>query len=64
MIIIIYFIVVILFILIVGYLLDRWGWKMVMVLSLLIVVIGGVIIGWVLWKVDNFYIWILIGRVI
>ncbi len=37
---------------------------MVMVPSLLIAAIGGAITGWVSWKVDNPYIWILIGRAI
>ena len=37
---------------------------MVMVPSLLIAAIGGAITGWVSWKVDNPYIWILMGRAI
>lgn len=64
MIITIYSIVAILLIPIAGYLSDRWGRKMVMVPSLLIAAIGGAITGWVSWKVDNPYIWILIGRAI
>ena len=40
------------------------GRKMVMVPSLLIAAIGGAITGWVSWKVDNPYTWILIGRAI
>lgn len=35
-----------------------------MVPSLLIAAIGGAITGWVSWKVDNPYTWILIGRAI
>ena len=64
MIITIYSIVAILLIPIAGYLSDRWGRKMVMVPSLLIAAIGGAITGWVSWKVDNPYTWILIGRAI
>ncbi len=64
MIITIYSIVAILLIPIAGYLSDRWGRKMVMVPSLLIAAIGGAITGWVSWKVDNPYNWILIGRAI
>ena len=64
MIITIYSIVAILLIPIAGYLSDRWGRKMVMVPSLLIAAIGGAITGWVSWKIDNPYIWILIGRAI
>lgn len=64
MIITIYSIVAILLIPIAGYLSDRWGRKMVMVPSLLIAAIGGAVTGWVSWKVDNPYVWILIGRAI
>ena len=64
MIITIYSIVAILLIPIAGYLSDRWGRKMVMVPSLLIATMGGAITGWVSWKVDNPYNWILIGRAI
>ncbi|KEK24172.1 MFS transporter [Bacillus gaemokensis] len=64
MIITIYSIVAILLIPIAGYLSDRWGRKMVMVPSLLIAAIGGAITGWVSWKVEDPYTWILIGRAI
>ncbi|SDY74518.1 MFS transporter [Bacillus sp. 166amftsu] len=64
MIITIYSVVAILLIPIAGYLSDRWGRKMVMVPSLLIAAIGGGITGWVSWKVENPYVWILIGRAI
>ncbi|WJE54542.1 MFS transporter [Bacillus cereus] len=64
MIITIYSILAILLIPIAGYLSDRWGRKMVMVPSLLIAAIGGGITGWVSWKVENPYVWILIGRAI
>ncbi|MEN1937331.1 MFS transporter [Paenibacillus sp. 102] len=64
MIITIYSILAILLIPIAGYLSDRWGRKMVMVPSLLIAAIGGAITGWVSWKVENPYVWILIGRAI
>ncbi|PEF23714.1 MFS transporter [Bacillus pseudomycoides] len=64
MIITIYSIVAIVLIPIAGYLSDRWGRKMVMVPSLLIAAIGGAITGWVSWKVENPYVWILIGRAI
>ncbi|MDZ5609540.1 MFS transporter [Bacillus pseudomycoides] len=64
MIITIYSIVAILLIPIAGYLSDRWGRKMVMVPSLFIAAIGGAITGWVSWKVENPYVWILIGRAI
>ncbi|MCI0764241.1 MFS transporter [Bacillus sp. TL12] len=64
MIITIYSILAILLIPIAGYLSDRWGRKMVMIPSLLIAAIGGGITGWVSWKVENPYVWILIGRAI
>ncbi|WP_353507073.1 MULTISPECIES: MFS transporter [unclassified Bacillus (in: firmicutes)] len=64
MIITLYSIVAILLIPIAGYLSDRWGRKMVMVPSLLIAAIGGAITGWVSWRVENPYVWILIGRAI
>ncbi|PGC32814.1 MFS transporter [Bacillus pseudomycoides] len=64
MIITLYSIVAIVLIPIAGYLSDRWGRKMVMVPSLLIAAIGGAITGWVSWKVENPYVWILIGRAI
>ncbi|PFK35397.1 MFS transporter [Bacillus cereus] len=64
MIITIYSIFAILLIPIAGYLSDRWGRKMVMIPSLLIAAIGGGITGWVSWKVENPYVWILIGRAI
>ncbi len=64
MIITIYSVLAILLIPIAGYLSDRWGRKMVMVPSLLIAAIGGAITGWVSWKVENPYVWILIGRAI
>ncbi|WP_459501218.1 MFS transporter [Bacillus sp. C1] len=64
MIITIYSVLAILLIPIAGYLSDRWGRKMVMVPSLLLAAIGGAMTGWVSWKVENPYVWILIGRAI
>ena len=60
----IYSIVAILLIPIAGYLSDKWGRKKVIIPSLLIAAIGGAFTGWVSWKFNNPYMWILIGRVI
>lgn len=60
----IYSIVAIILIPIAGYLSDKWGRKKVIIPSLCIAAIGGIVTGWVSWKLENPYIWILIGRVI
>ncbi|MGG2092685.1 MFS transporter [Bacillus sp. S13(2024)] len=60
----VYSIVAIILIPIAGYLSDKWGRKKVIIPSLLIAAIGGAITGWVSWKLENPYIWILIGRII
>ncbi|WP_051094746.1 MFS transporter [Bacillus sp. 123MFChir2] len=60
----IYSIVAIILIPVAGYLSDKWGRKKVIIPSLFIAAIGGAITGWVSWKLDNPYTWILIGRVI
>ncbi|ENQ3105257.1 MFS transporter [Bacillus cereus] len=60
----IYSIVAIVLIPVAGYLSDKWGRKKVIIPSLFIAAIGGALTGWVSWKVDNPYTWILIGRII
>jgi MFS transporter, ACDE family, multidrug resistance protein len=60
----VYSIVAILLIPIAGYLSDRFGRKIVMVPCLIIAGIGGAVSGWASWKIDDPYIWILIGRVL
>ncbi|CAM4252492.1 MFS transporter [Bacillus manliponensis] len=60
----VYSVVAIILIPIAGYLSDKWGRKKVIIPSLFIAAIGGAITGWVSWKVDDPYIWILIGRII
>ncbi|WP_348272203.1 MFS transporter [Bacillus sp. 103mf] len=60
----IYSIVAIILIPVAGYLSDKWGRKKVIIPSLFIAAIGGAITGWVSWKLNNPYIWILIGRII
>uniref|UniRef100_UPI003EBBBB64 MFS transporter n=1 Tax=Bacillus cytotoxicus TaxID=580165 RepID=UPI003EBBBB64 len=60
----IYSIVAIILIPVAGYLSDKWGRKKVIIPSLFIAAIGGALTGWVSWKVDNPYTWILIGRII
>ncbi|MDC2864397.1 MFS transporter [Bacillus sp. BP-3] len=60
----IYSIVAILLIPVAGYLSDKWGRKKVIIPSLFIAALGGAVTGWVSWKLDNPYTWILIGRII
>ncbi|MEH6892347.1 MFS transporter [Bacillus sp. JJ864] len=60
----IYSIFAIILIPIAGYLSDKWGRKRVIIPSLLIAAIGGTITGWVSWRFENPYVWILIGRII
>lgn len=47
-----------------GYLSDRFGRKMVILPSLMLALIGGLIAGFASWKMDNPYVWIIIGRVL
>ncbi|PLR66958.1 MFS transporter [Bacillus sp. UMB0893] len=47
-----------------GYLSDRIGRKIVILPSLLIALIGGLIAGFSSWKLDDPYMWIIIGRVL
>lgn len=60
----VYSVIAILFIPIAGYLSDKLGRKNVIIPSLIIAGIGGLLSGWVSWKVENPYIWIIIGRII
>jgi MFS transporter, ACDE family, multidrug resistance protein len=64
MIITVYSIVAILLIPIAGYLSDKWGRKKVIIPSLIIAGIGGTLTGWVCWKLENPYTWLIIGRLI
>ncbi|MCM3003359.1 MFS transporter [Priestia koreensis] len=64
MIITVYSIVAILLIPIAGYLSDRFGRKKVIIPSLLLAAIGGAITGFASWKMENPYLFILVGRVI
>ncbi|MFD4927716.1 MFS transporter [Peribacillus butanolivorans] len=47
-----------------GYLSDRIGRKKVILPSLILALIGGLIAGFVSWKMNNPYIWIILGRVL
>ncbi|MDQ0230470.1 MFS transporter [Metabacillus malikii] len=60
----VYSIVAIVLIPIAGYLSDRYGRKMVMVPCLIIAGIGGAVCGWASWKMDNAFLFIIIGRVL
>lgn len=60
----VYSVVAIILIPIAGYLSDKWGRKKVIIPSLCIAAIGGAITGWVSWKLEDPYVWILIGRII
>jgi ACDE family multidrug resistance protein len=47
-----------------GYLSDRFGRKMVILPSLILALIGGLVAGYASWKIDNPYMWIILGRVL
>ncbi|MFD6440896.1 MFS transporter [Peribacillus sp. NPDC060186] len=47
-----------------GYLSDRIGRKKVILPSLILALIGGLIAGFVSWKMNNPYTWIIMGRVL
>ncbi|WP_404450360.1 MFS transporter [Sutcliffiella horikoshii] len=47
-----------------GYLSDRFGRKMIILPSLILALIGGLISGFASWKIDDPYLWIIIGRII
>src|SRR5690625_2769038 len=57
-----YSIVAIFLIPIAGYLSDQFGRKKVIIPALIITGIGGLIAGWVSWKMENPYSLILVGR--
>lgn len=60
----VYSVVAIFLIPVAGFLSDRYGRKKVIIPSLIITGIGGLIAGWASWKMDNPYVFILIGRVL
>lgn len=60
----VYSIVAIFLIPIAGYLSDRFGRKIVMVPCLIIAGIGGAVSGWASWKMDDPFMFILLGRVL
>lgn len=60
----IYSVFAILFIPIAGYISDRIGRKKVIIPSLILAGVGGLITGWVSWKVEHPFNWIIIGRII
>lgn len=47
-----------------GYLSDRFGRKKVILPSLILALLGGLIAGFASWKMENPYMWIIIGRVL
>ncbi|MFC7063328.1 MFS transporter [Halobacillus seohaensis] len=47
-----------------GYLSDRYGRKIVILPSLVLAFIGGLIAGFASWKLDDPFMWIMIGRVL
>ena len=60
----VYSIVAIFLIPIAGYLSDRFGRKIIMVPCLIIAGIGGAVSGWASWKMDDPFMFILLGRVL
>ncbi|WP_186579216.1 MFS transporter [Aquibacillus kalidii] len=60
----VYSIVAIFLIPIAGYLSDRFGRKVIIVPSLLISGLGGLISGYAAWKMENAYIYVLVGRIL
>lgn len=47
-----------------GYLSDRFGRKKVILPGLMLAFIGGIIAGFAAWKMENPFMWVIIGRVI
>ncbi|WP_257144024.1 MFS transporter [Bacillus sp. AFS002410] len=64
MIITVYSVFAIILIPIAGYLSDLFGRKKVIIPSLIIAGIGGTIAGWVCWKLENPYTWLIVGRIV
>ncbi|WP_257131642.1 MFS transporter [Bacillus sp. AFS017336] len=64
MIITVYSVFAIILIPIAGYLSDLFGRKKVIIPSLIIAGIGGTIAGWVCWKLENPYMWLIVGRIV
>lgn len=60
----VYSVVAIFLIPVAGFLSDRYGRKKVIIPSLMITGVGGLIAGWASWKMNNPYVFILIGRVL
>ncbi|PKR76547.1 MFS transporter [Halalkalibacillus sediminis] len=58
-----YSLAAILLIPIAGYLSDRFGRKIVILPSLILAFIGGIIAGFASWKIDDPFLWIIIGRI-
>ncbi len=64
MIITVYSVFAIILIPIAGYLSDLFGRKKVIIPSLIIAGIGGALAGFVCWKLENPYAWLIVGRII
>ena len=47
-----------------GYLSDRFGRKIVILPSLILALLGGVIAGFASWKLNDPFLWIIIGRIL
>ncbi|MBR7554689.1 MFS transporter [Allobacillus sp. GCM10007491] len=47
-----------------GYLSDRYGRKIVILPSLILTLIGGVIAAYASWKMENPFVWIVVGRIL
>src|SRR5690625_4487654 len=60
----VYSVIAIFFIPIAGYLSDRFGRKRIIVPALIITGIGGLIAGWASWKVENPFMFIILGRIL
>ncbi|MGM8213668.1 MFS transporter [Virgibacillus sp. W0430] len=60
----VYSVVAIIFIPFAGYLSDRFGRKKIMIPALILTGIGGIVAGFAAWKLENPYLFILIGRIL
>lgn len=60
----VYSVVAIFFIPLAGYLSDRFGRKKIIIPSLIVTAIGGGIAAFASWKIENPFVWIIVGRIL